>query len=87
MGTVAIFLFIVATVAVVYGVGRAAEAQYLWSPPQIVRCPETGKNVCVTLDATLAAMTAIAGPPKLLVTNCELWPERQFCDQACVRRG
>jgi hypothetical protein len=43
--------------------------------------------VHVKLDATLAALTATPGPPKLLVAECELWPERQFCDQACVRRG
>jgi hypothetical protein len=86
MGMVGIFLLIVAAVAVVYGIARAAEAHYLWSPPQIVRCPETGQHVQVRLDATLAAMTAIPGLPKLLVTECELWPDRQFCDQACVRR-
>jgi hypothetical protein len=86
MGMVGIFLLIVAGVAIVYAIARVAEAQYLWSPPLIVRCPETGQHVQVRLDATLAAMTTIPGPPKLLVTECELWPDRQFCDQACVRR-
>ena len=86
MGMVGIFLLIVAAVAVVYAIAGAAEAHYLWSPPQIVRCPETGQQVRVRLDATLAAMTAFPGPSKLLVTECELWPDRQFCDQACVRR-
>ena len=81
------FLLIIAAVAVIYAVALAAEAHYLWTPTQIVRCPETGRRVHVKLDATLAALTAIPGPPKLLVKQCELWPEREYCDQRCVQRG
>jgi len=82
-----IFLLVIAAVAVVYAVALAVEAYYRWMPTQIVRCPETGRPVHVTLDATLAALTAIPGPPKLLVKECERWPEREYCDQRCVQRG
>ena len=81
-----IFLLIIGAVAFVYAVASALEAYYLWSPPQIVRCPETGQPVHVRLDATLAALTAVPGPPKLMVKECERWPEREGCDQECVRR-
>lgn len=82
-----LLLVIVAVVAVVRAVALAADAYYRWTPTQIVRCPETGRPVHVKLDATLAALTAIPGPPKLLVKECALWPERQDCDQGCVQRG
>jgi hypothetical protein len=87
MGTVAIFLLIVAAVAAVYGVARAVEAYHLWCPPQFVHCPETGRRVHVRLDATLAALTAVPGPAKLMMTECELWPERQHCEQLCAERA
>ena len=82
-----VFLLIVAAVAVVYAVALAAEAHHRWTPTQIVRCPETGRQVHVKLDATLAALTAVPGPPKLLVKDCELWPERGYCDQGCIQHG
>jgi hypothetical protein len=86
MGTTAVLVLVGAAVAVVYAIASAFEAYYLWSPPQIVRCPESGQRVHVRLDATLAALTAVPGPPKLLVKQCERWPERKGCDQECIRR-
>jgi hypothetical protein len=79
------FLMSGAAVALVYGVLLAAEAYHHHRPPQTVRCPETGKVVRVQLDATLAALTAVPGPPKLRVDRCELWPEHQECTQECTR--
>jgi len=79
-----IVLLVVAAVAALYCILAVAEAYYLWSPPQIVRCPETGRPARVQLDATLAALTALPGPPKSLVKECDRWPERQDCDQRCL---
>ena len=82
-----IFLIVVGAVAFVYAVASALEAYYLWTPTQIVRCPETGQRVHVRLDATLAVLTAVPGPPKLMVAECERWPEREGCDQECIKRA
>jgi hypothetical protein len=87
MGTIVVFILIGAAVGVIYAVASALEAYYLWTPAQIVRCPETGQRVHVRLDATLAALTAVPGPPKLMVTQCERWPEREGCDQECIKHG
>ncbi len=51
---------------------------------RIVRCPETGLGAEIALDARHAALTAIPGPPRMRVTACSLWPEREGCAQACV---
>jgi hypothetical protein len=77
-------LLIIGTVALYYGVLLVAETYYDCQPTQIVRCPETGKPVRVQLDATLAALTALPGPPKLRVKQCELWPKHRDCGQDCL---
>jgi hypothetical protein len=77
-------LLIIGTVALYYGVLLMAETYYDFRPAQTVRCPETGKPVRVQLDATLAALTALPGPPKLRVKECPLWPERRDCGQDCL---
>jgi hypothetical protein len=79
-------LFLVATIALLFVlVPIVAETFARYRPVQIVRCPKTGTNVRVQLDATLAALTAVPGPPKLRVDRCDLWPEHQDCRQDCVR--
>jgi hypothetical protein len=77
-------LLIIGAVALFYAVRLVAETYYECQPAQVVRCPRTGKPVRVQLDATLAALTALPGPPKLLVKECELWPEHQDCGQCCI---
>jgi len=77
-------LLIIAAVALFYAVRLVAETYYDCRPAQVVRCPKTGKPVRVQLDATLAALTTLPGPPKLLVKECELWPEHQDCGQCCI---
>ncbi len=78
-------LLLIATVALYYGVLLAAETYYDCRPAQIVRCPETGKQVRIQLDATLAALTAVPGPPTLRVKQCGMWPEHGDCGQRCIR--
>jgi hypothetical protein len=77
-------LLIIGAVALFYALLLVAETYYDCRPAQTVRCPKTGKPVRIQLDATLAALTAVPGPPKLLVKECELWPEHQDCGQRCV---
>ena len=50
-----------------------------------VHCPTENRPARVIIDATLAAMTAVPGPPKLRVDRCSFWPDRIDCDQRCTR--
>jgi|KBSSwiStaDraftv2_1062776.scaffolds.fasta_scaffold569676_2 hypothetical protein len=52
---------------------------------RIVHCPEQDRPARVQIDATLAAMTAVPGPPKLMVERCSFWPDRADCAQRCTR--
>jgi hypothetical protein len=52
-----------------------------------LRCPETGTDASVQIDARHAALTAIPGPPELRVEDCSLWPERKGCQERCVHSG
>jgi hypothetical protein len=52
---------------------------------RMVHCPEEGKPARVQIDATFAAMTAVPGPPKLMVERCSFWPDRADCAQQCTR--
>ncbi|MEE9154501.1 MAG: hypothetical protein V3U42_10465 [candidate division NC10 bacterium] len=49
-----------------------------------LRCPETAAAAEVGVDASRAAFSAAFGQPRLRVTHCSLWPERQDCAQACL---
>ena len=49
-----------------------------------LRCPETGANAEVGLDARWAAFTSAFRHPILRVKNCSLWPERSGCEQGCL---
>lgn len=49
-----------------------------------LRCPVTGQDVNVDVDARRAALTSALGRVLLRVRNCSLWPERKGCAQDCV---
>lgn len=49
-----------------------------------VRCPETGRDVRVGLDARWAALAAAFGKPAARIDYCSLWPERRGCRQGCA---
>lgn len=49
-----------------------------------LRCPETGTNAEVGVDARRAAFTAAIRQPLLRVKSCSLWPERLGCGQHCL---
>ena len=51
---------------------------------KVLRCPETGKDAEVGIDASRAALTSAFGHPLLRVKNCSLWPERKDCGQDCM---
>lgn len=72
-----------AVVIVIAPVVVGAYARY--RSPRSVRCPTTGTNAVVDIDAPRAARTAFPGPPLLRVRRCSHWPDLEGCDEACVR--
>jgi hypothetical protein len=65
-------------------VPTAMEAFLRYRKRRNVRCPETGADERIKVDAGHAALTSTYGRPKLRVEDCSQWPERQDCDQACL---
>jgi hypothetical protein len=49
-----------------------------------VRCPETGEEAEIGLDARRAALSAMFGHPDTRVQHCSRWPARRGCQQGCV---
>jgi hypothetical protein len=62
----------------------AREIHHFYSTPRAVICPETHRQVGVTIDARYAAKTGLRGTPELRLSNCTRWPERARCAQACL---
>lgn len=52
---------------------------------KVLRCPETGREAEVGIDASRAAFTSAFGEPLLRATQCSLWPERRGCGQGCLK--
>ncbi|MBI3015125.1 MAG: hypothetical protein HYY65_08730 [Candidatus Tectomicrobia bacterium] len=52
---------------------------------RMLRCPQTGTDAEVQLDARKAALTSAFGPEKTQVQDCSLWPEKEGCQQDCVK--
>jgi hypothetical protein len=53
---------------------------------RVVVCPETQKPVAVKVDVGHAIATAVWEKADLKLTSCTRWPERQDCDQPCVKQ-
>ena len=62
--------------------GREIHHQY--SAPRAVTCPETHREVGVTIDAVHAAATGLHGTPKFRLADCTRWPARIKCGQDCL---
>jgi hypothetical protein len=53
---------------------------------RVITCPETHAAAAVEVDAAHAALTAAGGGLDLRLRGCSRWPERQDCDQACLKQ-
>jgi hypothetical protein len=51
---------------------------------RMLRCPETGTQAEVGIDASRAALTSALGRPQLRAEDCSLWPEKKGCGQECL---
>jgi hypothetical protein len=53
---------------------------------KMLRCPETGQDAEVSIDATRAAISSFTAAG-LKARNCSLWPERRGCSRKCLERA
>jgi hypothetical protein len=80
-------LFLAALGAVGILVRRAVLVYLKYHGARLIRCPETGKDEGVIVDAAGAAAQALTGhraAPHL--RTCTRWPERKDCGQECLRQ-
>jgi hypothetical protein len=50
----------------------------------LVRCPATGAEAEIRVDATQAGLRASVGGHGPRVTQCSFWPRRKDCDEGCL---
>jgi hypothetical protein len=77
---------LLAFVAVALAARRLARAYLDFRAKRLVSCPETGRTVAVSLDASHAALTSVTGHARLRLSDCTRWPERRDCGQECLRQ-
>ncbi len=63
---------------------RAALTYNKYRGKRLVTCPETHCPAAVDVDAGLAGRAAFDGEPRLRLSTCSRWPERQGCGQECL---
>jgi len=81
----ALFLFlVVATLVLVLPALWAREIRNRYAGSRAVTCPETRRQVAVSLDATHAARTGLNRRPDVRIADCTRWPERSKCGQDCI---
>jgi hypothetical protein len=52
---------------------------------RLIRCPVTGEEAKVDVDAGRAALTSAFGRVFVRIKGCTLWPERKDCAQDCAQ--
>jgi hypothetical protein len=51
---------------------------------RVVTCPDSQKPEVVRLDGWLATLTSLGRKPRLHLTECSHWPEKEGCAQTCL---
>ncbi len=84
----AVALFVLAPLlGALYVVLPVVTEAYRWfRGNRTILCPETRSPADIRLDAGHAALTAAVGNPSLRLTDCSQWPERQDCEQECLKQ-
>ncbi|HUL14852.1 MAG TPA: hypothetical protein VLV88_02565 [Terriglobales bacterium] len=78
------FIWMMIACAVVVGLVIAVRAYVLYRGKMIVKCPETGENAAVHVDALKAVKNTLLGRESLRLDQCSRWPERADCGQDCL---
>ena len=71
-------------VYVMFPIGLSALSHYRLRKP--VRCPVTGEEAWILVNAPRAGVTAAFGHPSLRVRSCSLWPPRDSCGRDCLAK-
>ena len=62
----------------------ARQVHHAYAAPRAVICPETHRQVGVTIDANRAAVTGFRAVPDFRLADCTRWPARAKCAQECL---
>ena len=85
MGVLAIIVAAITALAVVYVLIPVAADTYLrYREKRLLRCPATGEEAAVGVDARRAALGSVFARTLLRVRSCSFWPEREQCRQDCL---
>jgi len=79
-----ISLLIVLAFAVAVMAFRAFRTYLKFRGKRIVSCPENHLAAAVDVSAAKAAMQSAVGSPRLALSQCSRWPEREGCGQECL---
>ncbi|MEK6710153.1 MAG: hypothetical protein AABZ64_06210 [Nitrospinota bacterium] len=83
---VLLIVLIVALAALYVLLPVAADAYGRFRSRRRVRCPETGEETSIQVDAEHAARTSLIGRPRLQIADCRHWPGRHGCGQKCLEQ-
>ena len=75
---------LILVVSVAVWLTDAARVLLRYRGKMLFTCPETGKSACVKVAAGQAARSSLVGRPKIHLSDCSRWPERQNCGQECL---
>lgn len=62
----------------------AARVFFRYRGRMLFSCPETRRATCVRVAAAAAARSSLTGRPKIHLSECSRWPQRQNCGQKCL---
>ena len=75
---------LILAVAVTVWLTDAVRVLFRYRGKMLFTCPETGKAASVKVAAGDAARSTLTGRPKIHLSDCSHWPERQNCGQECL---
>jgi hypothetical protein len=84
MNNILLILGAAFAVLVIYEVGYFIYGYLKYKRQRIVTCPETQQPAGVILAAAKIAGKSVLGAPKLELSQCTRWPEKQGCAQECL---
>jgi len=83
---VQIGLAAVALLAIGILTSRWASAWLRYRGARVITCPQNLRPAGVHVDERHAAFSALKGAPRLQLSACSRWPEKQGCGQQCLEQ-
>jgi hypothetical protein len=82
LSLIPVFFVVILVVPAVWALTRVYRRS---REPRAITCPEDGRAATIQVDARHAMAMHALGDPRRRVQTCSLWPERQGCEQHCMR--